>query len=87
MTKRFISNASKLDLWRVDIKEVVDVFTEDDIVQKLRGNKMRPHFPFSNYLAGVSGGGKTSTAFGVAMQHWSIYIVLLEIWRSHRERA
>ncbi|PKK80702.1 hypothetical protein RhiirC2_767785 [Rhizophagus irregularis] len=28
------------------------------IVQKLRGNKMRPHFPFSNYLAGVSGGGK-----------------------------
>ncbi|CAB4439723.1 unnamed protein product [Rhizophagus irregularis] len=30
---------------------------------------MRPHFPFSNYLAGVSGGGKTSTAFGVAMQH------------------
>ena len=25
-------------------------------------------------LAGVSGGGKTSTAFGIAMKHWSIYI-------------
>ena len=25
-------------------------------------------------LAGVSGGGKTSTAFGIAMQRWSIYI-------------
>ncbi|CAB4410810.1 unnamed protein product [Rhizophagus irregularis] len=25
-------------------------------------------------LAGVSGGGKTSTAFGISIQHWSIYI-------------
>ena len=25
-------------------------------------------------LAGVSGGGKTSTAFGIAIQRWSIYI-------------
>ncbi|CAB4440545.1 unnamed protein product [Rhizophagus irregularis] len=25
-------------------------------------------------LAGVSGGGKTSTSFGIAMKHWSIYI-------------
>ncbi|CAB4410823.1 unnamed protein product [Rhizophagus irregularis] len=25
-------------------------------------------------LAGVSGGGKTSTTFGIAIQHWSIYI-------------
>ncbi|CAG8777566.1 1882_t:CDS:1, partial [Acaulospora morrowiae] len=25
-------------------------------------------------LAGVSGGGKTSTTFGIAMEHWSIYI-------------
>jgi len=25
-------------------------------------------------LAGVSGGGKTSTAFGIAMDYWSIYI-------------
>jgi AAA+ superfamily predicted ATPase len=25
-------------------------------------------------LAGVSGGGKTSTAFGIATQRWSIYI-------------
>ncbi|CAI2184958.1 17720_t:CDS:2 [Funneliformis geosporum] len=25
-------------------------------------------------LAGVSGGGKTSTAFGISLQHWTIYV-------------
>ena len=33
--KDLTNDASKLDLWHVNVEEVVDVFTEDDIVQNL----------------------------------------------------
>ncbi|RGB43525.1 hypothetical protein C1646_737945 [Rhizophagus diaphanus] len=46
----FTDNASKLDLWHVNVEEVVDVNNEDDIVQKLGGNKMKPNFLFSEYF-------------------------------------
>ncbi|CAB5180818.1 unnamed protein product [Rhizophagus irregularis] len=38
--KDLTNDASKLNLWYVDVEEVVDVFTEDDIVRKLGGKKM-----------------------------------------------
>ncbi|CAB4475965.1 hypothetical protein RhiirA1_495218 [Rhizophagus irregularis] len=47
---KFTDNASKLDLWHVNIEEVVDIFNEDDIVQKLEGNKMKPNFLFNRYF-------------------------------------
>ncbi|CAB5379351.1 unnamed protein product [Rhizophagus irregularis] len=47
---KFTDNASKLDLWHVNIEEVVDIFNEDDIVQKLEGKKMKPNFLFSRYF-------------------------------------
>ncbi|UZO20554.1 uncharacterized protein OCT59_012977 [Rhizophagus irregularis] len=48
--KYLTNDASKLDLWRVDVEEVVDVLTEDDIIQKLGGKKMSPHFLFRNHF-------------------------------------
>jgi hypothetical protein len=47
---KFTDNAFKLDLWHVNVEEVVDIFNEDDIVQKLKGNKMKPNFLFSRYF-------------------------------------
>ncbi|CAG8628921.1 16400_t:CDS:2 [Funneliformis caledonium] len=49
--KDLTNDASKLELWLVNVEEVVDVFNEDDIVQKLEGNKMKPNFLFSNYFS------------------------------------
>src|SRR5688572_20891758 len=48
--KDFTNNSSKLELWYANAKEVGDVFNEDDIVQKLGGQKMKPNFLFSNYF-------------------------------------
>ena len=50
--KDLTNNASKLELWHVNVEEVVDVFNEDDIVQKLGGQKMKPNFLFSDYFQG-----------------------------------
>ncbi|CAI2169618.1 7253_t:CDS:2 [Funneliformis geosporum] len=49
--KDLTNDASKLELWHVNVEEVVDVFNEDDIVQKLGGNKMKPTFLFSDYFS------------------------------------
>lgn len=49
--KDLTNDASKLDLWLVNVKEVVDVFNEYDIVQKLGGKKMVPNFLFSEFFA------------------------------------
>ncbi|UZO21680.1 uncharacterized protein OCT59_014067 [Rhizophagus irregularis] len=44
------------------------------------GMKYNPFYDDTSYpkditvLTGVSGGGKTSTAFGISIQHWSIYV-------------
>ncbi|CAG8640318.1 11576_t:CDS:2, partial [Funneliformis caledonium] len=48
--KDLTNHASKLEFWHVNVEEVVDVFNEDDIVQKLGGNKMKPNFLFSDYF-------------------------------------
>ena len=49
--KDLTNDASKLELWLVNVEEVVDVFNEDDIVQKLEGNKMKPNFLLSDYFS------------------------------------
>jgi hypothetical protein len=41
----------ELNLWHVNVEEVDDIFTEDDIVQKLGGNKMKPHHLFRKYFS------------------------------------
>ncbi len=56
--KDLTNHASKLKLWHVNVKEVVDVLNEDDIVQKLKGNKMKPNFLFSNYFSDQPPAGK-----------------------------
>ena len=56
--KDLTNNASKLELWHVNVEEVVDIFNENDIVQKLEGNKMKPNFLFSNYFSGQPPAGK-----------------------------
>ncbi|PKB99092.1 hypothetical protein RhiirA5_430293 [Rhizophagus irregularis] len=53
--KDLTNDASKLDLWYVDVEEVVDVF---DIVQKLGGKKMSPHYLFRKYFNGQLPEGK-----------------------------
>src|SRR4051812_34008591 len=49
--KDLTNDASKLELWHVNVEEVADVFNEDDIVQKLGGKKMKPNFLFSDYFS------------------------------------
>ncbi|CAB5198247.1 unnamed protein product [Rhizophagus irregularis] len=44
---KFADNASELELRHVNVKEVLGVFNEVDIKQKLEGNKMKPNFLFS----------------------------------------
>ena len=56
--KDLTNHASKLELWHVNVEEVVDVLNEDDIVQKLGGNKMKPNFVFSKYFIGEPPEGK-----------------------------
>ena len=56
--KDLTNDASKLELWHVNVEEVVDVFNEDDIVQKLEGNKMKPNSLFSKYFIGEPPAGK-----------------------------
>ncbi|RGB29766.1 hypothetical protein C1646_672199 [Rhizophagus diaphanus] len=46
----FADNASKLEFWHVNVEDVVGVFNEDDIKQKLKGNKMKPNFLFRKYF-------------------------------------
>ena len=56
-----VNNASRLDLWRVNVERVanvVDVHTEDDIVQKLEGNKMDPSLMYSHYFNKTPEAGK-----------------------------
>ena len=53
-----VDDASRLDLWRVNVKKVVDVHTEDDIVQKLEGNKMEPNRLYSYYFGKPPEAGK-----------------------------
>lgn len=50
--KDLTNDAFKLELWYVNIKEIVNIFNEDDIIQKLKGNKMKPNFVFSKYFIG-----------------------------------
>src|SRR6266498_4650516 len=56
--KDLTNDHSGLNLWNVNVDKVEDVFTDDDIVQKLRGKKMEPHFLFSNYFSNQPPAGK-----------------------------
>jgi hypothetical protein len=44
------NNSSGLNLWNVNVDDVEDVTTENDIEQKLGGKKMRSHYLFSSYF-------------------------------------
>jgi hypothetical protein len=48
--KKLVDDASELDLWRVNIDDADDVYTEEDIVQKLGGVKMKPFLLFNDYF-------------------------------------
>ena len=48
--KKLVDDASELDLWRVNIDDADDVYTEEDIVQKLGGEKMKPLRKFNHYF-------------------------------------
>ncbi len=37
--------------WYINIEQVVNVFIEDNIIQKLEGNKMKSNFLFNNYFS------------------------------------
>ena len=45
-----VNDASKLDLWHVNVDNADDVYTEGDIVQKLGGVKMKPLLLFNDYF-------------------------------------
>ena len=45
-----VNDASKLDLWHVNVDDADDVYTEEDIVQKLGGVKMKPLLLFNDYF-------------------------------------
>lgn len=47
---KFTDNASNLKLWHVNVEDVVGIFNEVDIKQKLKGNKMNPNFLFNKYF-------------------------------------
>ncbi|GES90766.1 hypothetical protein GLOIN_2v1773495 [Rhizophagus clarus] len=47
--KGLTNDVSKLDLWRVNVAEVVNI--SDDIVRKLRGDKMKANFLLSDYFS------------------------------------
>ena len=49
--KDLTNDVSKLDLWRVNVAEVVNVSNEDDIVRKLRGDKMKANFLLRDYFS------------------------------------
>ncbi|CAB4419623.1 unnamed protein product [Rhizophagus irregularis] len=49
--KDLTNDVSKLDLWRVNIAEVVNVSNEDDIVRELKGDKMKANFLLSDYFS------------------------------------
>uniref|UniRef100_U9TXP5 Crinkler effector protein N-terminal domain-containing protein n=1 Tax=Rhizophagus irregularis (strain DAOM 181602 / DAOM 197198 / MUCL 43194) TaxID=747089 RepID=U9TXP5_RHIID len=49
--KDLTNDVSKLDLWRVNVAEVVNVSNEDDIVRELKGDKMKANFLLSDYFS------------------------------------
>ncbi|CAB5215226.1 unnamed protein product [Rhizophagus irregularis] len=76
-------------IWNVEEVEEVESYSSSSQNDPCAKLKMKPSF-FQNkfawhhnkkcfsrditVLTGVSGGGKTSTAFGISIQHWSIYV-------------
>ncbi|GBB96505.1 hypothetical protein RclHR1_02770007 [Rhizophagus clarus] len=48
--KELVNDASQLNLWHVNVDDADDVYTEEDIVQKLGGRKMKPLRLFNYYF-------------------------------------
>ena len=68
--KVLTNHASKLELWHVNVKKVVDVFNKEDIIQKLEGNKMESNFMFSEYFIGEPPHRKNSYHHKTTHHYW-----------------